>query len=72
MFAYTGLAPNTEFLPASIQRDANGYVVAGAALETAMPGVWAAGAVRCGCGGLIYDAIADGEKVAAGVCAKLK
>ncbi len=71
LFAYAGLLPNSEFLPAGIQRDAKGYVVANAALETATPGVWVAGAVRSGCGGLIDDAIADGKKVAAGVCAKL-
>ena len=71
LFAYAGLLPNSAFLPAAIQRDAKGYVVANASLETATPGVWVAGAVRSGCGGLIDDAIADGKKVAAGVCAKL-
>ena len=71
LFAYAGLLPNSAFLPAAIQRDAKGYVVANASLETATPGVWVAGAVRSGCGGLIDDAIADGKKVASGVCAKL-
>jgi thioredoxin reductase len=46
-------------------------VVANDKLETAASGVWVAGAVRSGCGGLIDDAVADGKKVAAGVCAKL-
>ena len=71
LFAYAGLLPNSAFLPAAIQRDAKGYVVANASLETATPGVWVAGAVRSGCGGLIDDAIADGKKAASGVRAKL-
>ena len=71
LFAYTGLVPNAEFLPATIERDAKGHVTTNHTLETAVPGVWAAGAVRSGCGGLIDDAIADGKKAAAGVCARL-
>ena len=71
LFAYTGLVPNAEFLPATIERDAKGHVITNHTLETAAPGVWAAGAVRSGCGGLIDDAIADGKKAAAGVCARL-
>lgn len=71
VFAYIGLAPNAEFVPASIRRDANGHLIAGDTLETAAPGVWAAGAVRSGCGGLLDDAIADGKKAAAGIKARL-
>ena len=71
IFAYIGLQPNAEFLPAAIQRDADGRVTTNDKLETAMPGVWAAGAVRSGCGGLLDDAIADGKKVAAEIRARL-
>jgi thioredoxin reductase (NADPH) len=71
LFAYIGLQPNAEFLPATIQRDADGRVTTNDKLETAIPGVWAIGAVRSGCGGLLNDAIADGKKAAAEVRARL-
>jgi len=71
VFAYVGLAPNAEFLPASIKRDANGFVATNDNFETGLPGVWAAGAVRSGCGGLIDDAIAEGKNAAAQVKAQL-
>lgn len=71
LFAYIGLEPNAGFLPDAIQRDSNGRVVANDKLETAMPGIWVAGAVRSGCGGLLDHAIADGKKAAAEVRARL-
>jgi thioredoxin reductase (NADPH) len=64
-FAYVGLAPNTEFLPQDIERDGSGRIITDASLETRMRGVFAAGAVRAGCGGLITDAVADAERAAA-------
>jgi thioredoxin reductase (NADPH) len=71
LFAYIGLEPNGDFLPDSIQRDAKGHVVTNDKYETAMPGVWAVGAVRSGCGGLLDDAIADGKKAAAEIRARI-
>ncbi len=71
LFAYIGLEPNSGFVPAAVVRDAKGHVVANDALETAVPGIWAAGAVRSGCGGLIDDAIADGKQVATAIHARL-
>ncbi len=71
LFAYIGLEPNADFLPGDIKRAADGRVVTSDKLETAMPGVWAAGALRSGCGGLLDDAIADGKKAAAEVRARL-
>ncbi len=71
LFAYIGLEPNVDFLPAAIQRDANGYVATNDQLETAMPGVWAVGAVRSGCGGELDDVIADASKAAAEVLVRL-
>lgn len=64
VFAYIGLVPNSGFLPAEVKRDAAGYVAAMDACATAAPGIWAAGAVRSGCGGSLDDAIADAERVA--------
>lgn len=71
LFAYVGLAANSEFLPDSVKRDAAGRVTTNDKLETGLPGVWAAGAVRSGCGGLIDDAIADGKKAAGEIRARL-
>ena len=71
LFAYIGLEPNAGFLPDTVKRDEQGRVVANDKLETALPGVWAAGAVRSGCGGLLDDAIADGKKAAAEIRARL-
>lgn len=71
LFAYVGLEPNAGFAPAGVQRDATGRVQTNADLETAVPGIWAAGAVRSGCGGLIDDAVADGKKAARVIGARL-
>jgi thioredoxin reductase (NADPH) len=70
-FAFVGLEPNSAFLPARVARDARGAVITSARFETGMPGVYAAGAVRSGCGGMIEDAIAEGEAAAAAVAARL-
>ena len=64
-FAYPGLAPNSEFLPPDVQRDADGRVVTFESLQTSLSGVFAVGAVRSGCGGLLTDAIADAHTAAA-------
>jgi thioredoxin reductase (NADPH) len=71
LFAYIGLEPNADFVPDNIKRDASGFVSTNDKLETALPGVWAIGAVRSGCGGLLDHAIADGKKAAAEVRARL-
>jgi thioredoxin reductase (NADPH) len=70
LFAYIGLEPNADFVPSTIQRDSNGCISTNDQLETALSGVWAVGAVRSGCGGLLDDAIADGKKAAAGILAR--
>ena len=60
-FAYVGLEPNCDFAPAEIARNADGFLVTDASLQTAMPGVYAAGAVRSGYLGLLTHAIAEGR-----------
>jgi len=69
-FAYIGLEPNCEFAPAEIQRDANGCLMTDHSLQTAMPGVFAAGAVRAGYGGLLTHAVAEGNLAAKAVTAQ--
>jgi len=70
-FAYIGLEPRCEFAPPEIQRDANGCLGTDASLQTAMTGVYAAGAVRAGYGGLITHAVAEGDAAAKAVSAQL-
>jgi thioredoxin reductase (NADPH) len=65
-FAYVGLAPNSDFLPGAIARDAEGAVVTDESLRTALAGVWAAGAVRSGYSGLLTDAVKEAEIAVAG------
>jgi thioredoxin reductase (NADPH) len=63
-FAYIGLAPVCDFAPAELARDASGCLVTDENLHTKMPGVFAAGAVRAGYGGLLTHAVADGNAAA--------
>jgi thioredoxin reductase (NADPH) len=69
LFAFIGLEPACEYAGADIQRDGNGFLVTDAAMQTAMAGVFAAGAVRAGYGGLLSDAIADAQAAAKGAVA---
>ncbi len=71
-FVYVGLQPAAEFVPAAVQRDPAGFLLTGAAMQTAMPGVFAAGAVRAGCGGMLTHAIAEGIAAAQAVQALLR
>lgn len=72
LFAYVGLEPNADFVPASVRRDARGCVTTNDMLETALPGLWAIGAVRSGCGGSLTDAMAEATRVAEAITARLK
>jgi thioredoxin reductase (NADPH) len=70
-FAYIGLQPSCEFAPAELARDASGFLVTDDAFNTHMPGVFAAGAVRAGYGGMLSHAIAEGEAAAKAAVAQL-
>ncbi|MBI3053290.1 MAG: FAD-dependent oxidoreductase [Betaproteobacteria bacterium] len=72
LFAYIGLEPRCEFAPPEIQRDANGGLMTDASLRTAMTGVYAAGAVRAGYGGLLTHAVAEGDAAARALTAHLR
>ena len=48
VFVFVGLRPNSEWLPATVARDAGGFITTSATLETSIPGVFAAGDVRAG------------------------
>ncbi|MGD8605392.1 MAG: FAD-dependent oxidoreductase, partial [Anaerolineales bacterium] len=46
VFVFIGLMPNTDFLPAEIERDRFGFVVTDKSLQTSVNGIFAAGDVR--------------------------
>jgi thioredoxin reductase (NADPH) len=66
VFAYVGLEPACEFVPAAVGRDANGFLLTDAALLTSVPGLFAAGAVRSGYGGLLRNSMDEGVSAAQG------
>jgi thioredoxin reductase (NADPH) len=65
VFIFIGLEPNTGFLPTDLKRDAAGALMTSDQCATALPGLWAIGAVRSGYGGMLTDAAADAERVIA-------
>jgi thioredoxin reductase (NADPH) len=71
VFAYIGLEPNTEFLPAQVEKDAAGFVRTDDSLLTRMPGVSAIGAVRSAFGGTLSHAMDDAQRVVRAVQARL-
>ena len=71
-FAYVGLEPNGAFAPTEVARDATGALVTDASLQTAVPGLFAAGAVRAGYSGLLKDAAAEGIAAATAAMAALR
>ena len=70
-FAYIGLEPICAFMPPEIKRDAGGFLVTDASLQTAMASVFAAGAVRAGYGGMLTDAATEAQSAAAAAGARL-
>lgn len=71
VFAYIGLDPNTDFLPPEVMRDTAGCVITKDNLESALPGIWAIGAVRSGHGGMLPDAMDEARRVATAIRARL-
>src|SRR6266513_1581246 len=59
-FVFIGLDPNSGFLGDTVERDAGGFLVTSATMETSMPGVFAAGDVRAGSTKQLGSAVGDG------------
>ncbi|HEV7864594.1 MAG TPA: FAD-dependent oxidoreductase [Acidimicrobiia bacterium] len=59
-FVFIGLDPNSSFLGDAVERDAGGFLVTSATMETSMPGVFAAGDVRAGSTKQLGSAVGDG------------
>ena len=59
-FVFIGLTPNGGVLGEGVERDAAGFLVTRATMETSMPGVFAAGDVRAGSTKQLGSAVGDG------------
>lgn len=64
LFVFVGLVPNAGLLGPEAARAAGGFVVTDATFETAVPGVFAVGAVRAGYGGRLTQAVAEATAAA--------
>ena len=64
VFVFVGLAPNTGYLPDDVARDETGAVTVDAALQSSIPGLYAAGAARSGYPGQIANAVGEGTAAA--------
>jgi thioredoxin reductase (NADPH) len=71
VFAYIGLEPNADFLPDGVVRDDRGFVRTNDSLETALPGVFAIGAVRSGFGGTLIDGLSEARSAAERIRARV-
>ncbi len=71
VFPFVGVTPNTEYLPQTIERDANGCVMTDESLRTSMRGVYATGAVRAGYLGDLIHAAGEGAAAAATIAREL-
>lgn len=64
VFLYTGLQPNTAFLRGTVAMDDQGHLAVDHALETDVPGIFAAGDIRQGSARLLVAAAGDGASAA--------
>lgn len=71
VFAYIGLEPNTDFLPAAVERGEDGLVHTDDTFQTTLPGVSAIGAVRSGYKGTLDDALDEAQRAVAAIRSRL-
>ncbi|HSH55923.1 MAG TPA: FAD-dependent oxidoreductase [Candidatus Limnocylindrales bacterium] len=65
VFVFVGLEPNSQFLKASdVKLDEIGFVITDQRLQTSIPGVFAAGDIRCGATMQIASAAGEGATAA--------
>ena len=67
VFVFIGLSPNTEVVAGLVELDAQGFITTDAALQTSVPGVFAAGDVRAGATKQAASAAGEGAAVALGI-----
>jgi thioredoxin reductase (NADPH) len=64
VFVFVGLTPNSEIAPAGVACDAHGAIETDASMQTAVAGIYAAGAVRAGYSGKLVDAVREAKQAA--------
>ena len=65
VFVFIGTAPNSEFLPAEVERDRSHLIVTDANYRTTLAGLYAIGGVRSGYRGQLLSACGEGAAAAA-------
>ncbi len=65
VFVYVGLRPNTDLLAPLVELDDGGRVTTSAAMETSVPGLFAAGDIRRDSPGYVVSVASDGATAAA-------
>jgi len=71
VFIFVGLTPNSEIAPAGVSRSTEGAIETDSTYQTAVPGIFAAGAVRSGYSGKLVDAVREAQAAAQGVARSL-
>ena len=66
-FVFIGLSPNTEVVQGLVELDGQGFITTDAALQTSVPGIFAAGDVRAGATKQAASAAGEGAAVALGI-----
>ena len=64
LFIYVGFEPATAYLPAALERDAQGFIVTDTEMRTNIPGIFAAGDVRSKLCRQVITAAGDGATAA--------
>lgn len=64
LFIYVGFIPATEFLPDSVNRDNQGFVITDTEMRTSVPGIFAAGDIRSKLCRQVITAAGDGATAA--------
>lgn len=67
VFVFIGLSPNSAVVSGLVDLDAQGFIVTDAALQTSVPGIFAAGDVRAGATKQAASAAGEGAAVALGI-----
>lgn len=64
VFVFVGLEPNAAFVPSGVVRAASGAIETDESLQTGVPRLFAAGAVRAGYSGKLVDAVREARQAA--------
>lgn len=72
VFIYIGLSPNTDYIKGLLPMDNGGHLIVNARMETAVPGIFAAGDIRQNAARQVVSAAGDGATAALSVRRYLK